>query len=134
MPKSKHRKLSPGKKSRRIVTAAQETRTGPDGPVYIQESELDTLRSHEDFIALAKVGRAVNALTFCMQCMADHPKATPVSLRQSVRSAFIVGGYIHETFKLAKSLQERYGEEQFFHSFLGLINDLTETDRYMLEE
>lgn len=118
MPRSKHRKKPTAKKQKPTNTKrVTKVESGPSA-VNINPEKFDELRSSRDFVALVKIGRPVNAVTFGMQVLDDYrDNVTHVGRRQSMRAIFIIGGYLHEGLALVDSLQPYYTRMRFIKSW-----------------
>ena len=132
MPTSKHRKKK-GLKKRKFIdlseTRPQTTR------IRIRRHRFRELRNNQDFLALIKVGRAVNAVTSGLQFISDYmDDNTPVGRRQYYRAVFMTSGFLYEGLELVTSLRLKYLNEPFFTKLNVLIGDKYKRHRKILQE
>ncbi len=125
MAKSKHRKKpSRPVRKRRIAPSVEET---VPHKIKLRGPKFDALRKNPDFIALVKMGRVVNAISFGIQCISDYMDQTsPVAERQRNRAVLVTGGYLHEGLSLVGSMRVKYITEPFF----AKLNALVDSEEY----
>lgn len=132
MPTSKHRKKH-GVKKRRFVEL-NETKT-PTTRIRIRKHRFREVRNNPDFLALVKVGRAVNAVTSGIKFISDYmDDNSPVGRRQYYRAFFMTGGFLYEGLELVTSLRLKYLNEPFFDKLNVLIGDEYKKHRKVLQE
>lgn len=129
---SKHRKKSPTKR-RKVVVVGEPN---PSNQKFrIRRHRFPELRNNPDFLALIKVGRAVNAVTSGLQFISDYmDDVSPVGRRQYHRAVFITGGFLYEGLELITSLQLKYQTEPFFEKLNGLLDVKYAKHRKILQE
>lgn len=120
MPVSKHRK-----------TAHKRSRTPKKATLIptvhwakkLHSSRLMHLRNDPDFEAMVKIGRVMNTLSFCVTDMNTYgAKNTATSIRQYMRAAFLLGGYVHQGAQLIRTISRRYKREPAFAKLLEAIS------------
>ena len=132
MPISKHREKKSLKK--RKFSDLNDTKL-PTRRIRIRRHRFREIRNNPDFLALIKVGRAVNAVTSGLQFISDYKDDdSPVGHRQFNRAFFTTSGFLFEGLELATSLRLRYLSEPFFNKLNILIGDEYKNHRKVLKE
>ena len=112
MPISKHRKSTTKKRVPR-PTGTVNNKTSWEFKLH--SSHVIQLRNDPDFIAMIKIGRAMNALWFGLSTVVNSIEMrNNAERRLHVRAGHILGGYLHEAIELVDRLKGRYlGHESF---------------------
>lgn len=132
MPISKHRKKRTSRK--RKVVNLNETKS-PIQRIRIRKHRFREIRNNPDFLALVKVGRAVNAITSGIQFTSDYiDDNSPVGLRQYNRAFFTTSGFLYEGLEVVTSIRLKYLSEPFFNKLNILIGDEYKKHRKVLQE
>lgn len=119
-----------GNKKRRKAIINASLPSASKRPLHIKRHSFAHLKKNEDFLAIVKVGRLVNAVAFGMQALHDYvDNNSPVGKRQRNRATFITGGYLYEGLELVASLRRHYHMEKYFDE----LKHLTYSEEYILE-
>jgi hypothetical protein len=132
MPTSKHRKKKGSRKRRAInLDEAQPSIER----IRIRRHRFREVRNNPDFLALIKIGRAVNAVMSGLQFLSDYMNDnSPVGRRQHSRAFFTTGGFLYEGLEVVTSLRLKYLKEPFFDKLNSLIGDEYKSHRKVLKE
>lgn len=132
MPKRKHRKKKTLKKLKSLNHRKTESSTQK---FLIRRHRFPQLRNDKDFLAMIKVGRAVNAVISSIQFISDYKDDdSPKGKRQYNRAIFTTCGYLYEGLLLIDSLRLRYIQEPFFDKLNILISDKYKKHRKAVQE
>jgi hypothetical protein len=132
MPISKHRKKK-GLRKRKVVDIKEIK--SPIKRIRIRKHRFREIRNDPDFLALVKVGRAVNAVTSGVQFISDYMEDySPVGRRQYYRAFFTTSGFLYEGLELVTSIRLKYLSEPFFNKLNVLIGDEYKKHRKVLKE
>lgn len=98
---------------------------------------FDRLREDDDFIAMIRVGRVINALnysTFLMRhrVYQELPEEQQAIFR--VRTIWVCAGYLSEGLNVIQSLQPKYHDKDFFASCLKLFEDQHKKQRKVIRD
>ena len=132
MPVSKQRKKKGTKK--RKFGDLNETKL-PIQRIRIRKHRFREIRNNPDFLALIKIGRAVNAVTSGFQFISDYINDdSPIGRRQYNRAFFTTSGFMYEGIVVATSIRSKYSSKSFFDGFSSLISDKYKAHRKVLQE
>ncbi len=132
MPKSRHPKKKTPK--RRKFLDLDEPKS-PILRIRIRRHRFREIKHNPDFLALIKVGRAVNAVISGIQFISDYMNDdSPVGRRQYYRAFFTTCGFLYEGLNLANSIRLNYIKEPFFSKLNVLISDEYKQHRKVLKE
>lgn len=119
---------------RRKFPELNERKT-PNHRIRIRRHRFREVRNNPDFLALIKVGRAVNAVISGMQFISDYiGDDSPVGRRQYHRAFFTTCGFLYEGLDLVTSIRLKYLREPFFNKLNLLIGDEYKKHRKVLQE
>lgn len=132
MPTSKHRKKKGLRKRKNFDLDKIKPYVAR---IRIRKHRFRELRSNADFLALVKVGRAVNAVTSGIQFISDYMNDdSPVGRRQYYRAFFTASGFLYEGLEVVISIRFKYLSEPFFNKLNILIGDEYKKHRKILQE
>ncbi len=122
-------------KNKKLRRIGQESNGAQRRPIRIKKHRFQMLKEDGDFVAMVKIGRLVNAVSFGLEVLhVSRDCKTPVEKRQYYRALFLLGGYLHEGMELVASLFTRFQTEPFFQDLRKLrFDESNKVQRKMLK-
>lgn len=118
MPVSKRRKPPQKKRVPKLPTPV----TTEKWARKLHSSRLMHLRDDPDFLTMIKVGRVMNAVSFCVCDLANYrEERTVAETRQNRRAIFLLGGYLHQAITLVDRIKGRYLGDPAFEFLRVLV-------------
>ena len=93
--------------AKRQAEAAIDPRTKPWAR-KLHSSRLMYLRNDPDFLAMVKIGRVMNSVTYCITTLVafEQIETNKTHLRQFRRSQIMLAGFVHETVGFVAQLHD----------------------------